>query len=57
MMDDHETLCRARNELVAALAGLLKVKIMNADDFNKSREHAVKAVAAIDVLLRQPHGN
>jgi hypothetical protein len=53
MMDDHDVLCRARNHLVDALKTLLNPDIMTEVDFQKSKNHALAGIAAIDDLLRQ----
>ena len=55
MMDDHETLSRARNELADALKCLLKAEIMTDEDFRKARGHAAWAIEHLDDLLRQPN--
>lgn len=55
MMDDHEQLSAARNELADALKVLLNPAIMTAADFLRSRDHAAGAVRQLNDLLRQPH--
>jgi hypothetical protein len=51
MMDDHATICRARNALCDALKVLLNADIMDESDFAASRQHALAALAALDELL------
>jgi hypothetical protein len=53
MMDDHATICRARNALCDALKLLLNADIMDESDFAGSRLSALKAVAALDKLLNE----
>lgn len=53
MMDDHEILSRARNDLADALKVLLQAGIMTRVDFQSARERALAAVGALDELLAQ----
>lgn len=55
MMHDHSSISRARNHLADALKALLKAEIMNAADFEASRQAAAAAVRELDDLLCQPH--
>ena len=55
MMDDHELLSAARNDLADALKCLLKAEIMDGADFHAAWSFAVKATAKLDALLRQPY--
>lgn len=57
VMEDHIIISRARQELAAALTSLLKADIMDAVDFNASKNHALAALAALDDLLRFQHRN
>lgn len=57
MREDHEVLCRARQQLAEALCVLLKAEIMDATDFGESRFYAMAAIEALDDLLRQPDGH
>jgi hypothetical protein len=52
MMDDHETLSQARQELAAALTCLLKTGIMDAYDFGVARGHVRGALESLDALLQ-----
>lgn len=55
VMEDHEVLCRARQQLAEALCVLLKAGIMDATDFGESRYYAMAAIEALDDLLCRPH--
>ncbi len=50
MMDDHETLSRARNLLADALKALLKAEIMTTDDFRRARDQAIAAARELNDL-------
>ncbi len=54
MMEDHETLSRARNDLADALKALLRAEIMDAADFQKARDLALSAVGSLNQLLGFP---
>jgi hypothetical protein len=51
MLDDHEIICVARNELADALKVLLKPEIMGAPEFIVARNHTQLALNALHKLL------
>lgn len=57
MMDDHFIISRARNHLADALKILLNANIMDASDFERSRDAAIAAVRELNVLLRESDGH
>ena len=52
MEEDHPVLCRARQELAAALQALLKAEIMGTADFAAAKAHHRAAGEALNTLLR-----
>lgn len=54
MMDDHEILSLARNELADALKALLKPEIMTIADFRESLNHTIAAMNATIDLIHRP---
>ncbi len=57
MMEDHELLSAARNDLADALKVLLNPGIMGEADFVRSLHYALSAVRRLNDLLRQPNRN
>lgn len=51
MLDDHETICAARNHLCDALKTLLKPEIMGAPEFLLARNQTQMAMTALNRLL------
>ena len=54
MMEDHELLSAARNELADALKVLLKPEIMTVADFRESLKHTIAALNATIDLIHRP---
>ena len=52
MMDDHEVICEARNELCDALKVLLNPAVMGIDEFMAAQDHARRAMVALYRLIR-----
>ena len=51
MMEDHEIICAARNELADALKVLLNPAIMGVPEFLAARNHTQAAMNALNRLL------
>ena len=51
MLDDHNIICLARNELADALKVLLNPEIMGAPEFLLARNHTQMAMNALNRLL------
>jgi hypothetical protein len=52
LMDDHELICEARNELADALKVLLNPAIMGTDEFMAAQDHARWAMIWLYRLIR-----